>query len=118
VPVRSIEREFFSPQIQQSYGINDRCDVYQLLSCLGHHLSISNGMVCLLWYKQPKHTPLSVAGHQESNSSVSSTHEFLPSGYKNNSVSQCQSGALKEDVEHDGEISDTRTSYAHFAEAV
>jgi hypothetical protein len=76
-------------------------------------------MVYLLQYEQPKHTPLSAgsgAGHQESNSSVSSTHESVPSGYNNNSDIQCQSSALKEDVEHDGEISDK--SYAHFAVAV
>jgi hypothetical protein len=109
VPVQSIEREFFSAQIRQNYGINDGYDVYQLLSCLSHHLNISNGMIYPLPHKQPKHglpSESSVARHQEPNNSVLRTREFLLPGCKSDSDIHCQNDVLKKDVEHDGKISD------------
>jgi hypothetical protein len=120
VPVQIIEREFFSAQSRQNYGIYEGCDVYQLLSCLSHHLKISNGMVYSLQNKELPYRPVvgsSLADYQESNNFVSGTCKFLPTGCENNSdIHSQQNGAVKEDNELDGEISDKVG--AHIAVAV
>lgn len=112
VPIQTIERECFSAQTRQSYGIYDGYDIYQLLSCLSHHLKISDRMVYPLWRK-PQHRPASgssVAGYQKSNNSELGTYNFLPAGCENNrDICFQQNGALKEDNEL-GVVSDKNDS--------
>ncbi|XP_033607617.1 tudor domain-containing protein 5 isoform X4 [Cryptotermes secundus] len=114
VPIQTIEREFFSAQTRQNYGMYDRYDIYQLLSCLSQHLMISDRMVYPLWRKEPQHrlaSGSSVAGYQKSNNSELGTYKFLPAGCENNrDICLQQNGALKEDNEL-GEVSDKNDSH-------
>lgn len=114
MPIQTIERECLSAQTRQSYGIYEGYDIYQVLSCLSHHLKISDRMVYPLWRKEPQHRPAlgsSVTRYQKSNNSEFGTYNFLPAGSENNSGT-CfqQNGALKEDNEL-GEVSDKNVSH-------
>jgi hypothetical protein len=67
-------------------------------------------MVYPLQSKEPQRRPVSgssVAEHQKSNNSELGTYKFLPAGCENNSGTHSQqNGALKEDNELVGEVSD------------
>jgi hypothetical protein len=77
-------------------------------------------MVYPLQSKEPQHRPVSgspVADYQKSKNSKSGTNKLLPTGCENNSdICSQQNGALKEDNELVGEVSDKNDS--HIAVAV
>jgi len=101
VPVQNIGQEFCSTQTLQNCGMCDG-SVYQLLSCLGHHLKISKGVVYPLQNNQPIHRPKlgeSAIYCQKSSDSNSETYRFLCAGCKNySSLHSEQNCAMEEEV--------------------
>ncbi|XP_069690144.1 tudor domain-containing protein 5-like isoform X4 [Periplaneta americana] len=92
VRIQVFEKEFFSAQTLQNYGVRSG-EIQQLLAHLSHILKVSGGMVYPLLEKQSVYRPVTYFPNEDKN-----PKNFIPSGCENNFVSVEQNGFLEGDI--------------------